>query len=273
MAGQRNLVVQLRRGLRRVERDLEFRTLVFFDVDIRLTSGALRHVNPHRAHQSVARRGETAAERTVVVATMLLPRDFLVVRIGENDGQFAAGEHFVVVLLVVHAETDAFVLNRLTRTINCAVGEKNGLVISALTLVVVGRVFLLRTQLAPVVTRAKEVAPLVTLEREETILVRGQRRLRNAIALIVQTPRHDLRAGDRLAGIRFEHETLDLTVAPTQHEREVAHPDVRECDLVVRLAEIGFVARNEEIKAGLELVRLGQCFSAFLVVRRRWQIR
>ena len=97
--------------------------------------------------------------------------------------------------------------------------------------------------------------------------------MRNAIALIVQTPRHHFRAGDRLAGIRFEHETIDVPVARTQHEREVAHPDARECDLVVRLAEIGFVARNEEIKAGLELVRRRQCFGPFFVVRRRWQIR
>jgi len=97
--------------------------------------------------------------------------------------------------------------------------------------------------------------------------------MRDAIALIIQVPRHDFRAGHRFSRICFEHETFEVTVARTQHEREVAHPDVCERDLIVLLAEIRSVARHEEIETGFELVRRGQCFGAFLVIRRRRQLR
>ena len=97
--------------------------------------------------------------------------------------------------------------------------------------------------------------------------------MRNAIALVVEVPCHDFRAGDRLAGICIEQETFDVPVARTQHEREVTDPDVREGNLVVRLAEIRLVARDEKIKTGLELIGRGQCFGALLEISRRRQFR
>ena len=125
LARQRNLLIEFGGGFRRIERDMEFRAFVFLDVNRARSGGTGRRVNLHPSHHAVPRRGETAAERAVVVAAMLLARDFLAVRVGKNDGELLTGEDLVIILFLVHTQADAFVLYRLARTINRPVGEED----------------------------------------------------------------------------------------------------------------------------------------------------
>ena len=74
---------------------------------------------------------------------MLCPRDLLAVRIGEDDGQALATEQLVIILLRVHAQADAFVLNRLAGAIERAVGEEDRLAVGRRASVRIGGVFLL----------------------------------------------------------------------------------------------------------------------------------
>ena len=78
------------------------------------------------AHQPVARRGEAAGERAVIIGLLALPGDFLAVHVAEHHRHLLAFERFVIVLRLIHPKADALVLNRLAGPINRAVGEKNG---------------------------------------------------------------------------------------------------------------------------------------------------
>ena len=117
--------VQLGRCSRLVHRDLELRPLVFFDVEIGRTARFALDANGHAARHTVSRCREATAERTIVVRTMLLSRDFLVIPIGEDHRQRTIGERFVVVGLLVDVDAQTFVLNGLTRPVKRAVGEEN----------------------------------------------------------------------------------------------------------------------------------------------------
>src|SRR5438093_1239298 len=75
----RHFLVQFRCRLRRVESNLEFRTLVFLNIEMGRTIWSLSHINAHRTHKPIARRGETSGEGAVVVAAILLAGDFFVV--------------------------------------------------------------------------------------------------------------------------------------------------------------------------------------------------
>ena len=88
---------------------------------------------------------------------MLLPRYFLVVRVGENDGQFAACQRFVIVFLLIDPQSDAFILDGLAGTVNRAVGEENRLRLRARFLPVLPIInphIARRSEFAPVVARA-----------------------------------------------------------------------------------------------------------------------
>src|SRR5207247_8577561 len=117
------------------------------------------------------------------------------VRVCTDDGQFLTGEDLVVIVFLVHTQADAFVLNGLARTIDRPVGEEDGLVVSLGSLVAKRGILLLRSEFSTVVPDAEQVvAILFRFEGEETVLVGGDWRTRNATPLVVQMPGHHFRA-------------------------------------------------------------------------------
>ena len=67
VAGEADLVVELGGGLGRIESDLELGPLVFLDAEMAAPCARPFDLEGHLAHEPVARRGEAAGERAVVV--------------------------------------------------------------------------------------------------------------------------------------------------------------------------------------------------------------
>src|SRR5262249_355950 len=129
LALERDAVVEPGGDFGRIECDLEFRAFVFLDVERSLAVLSAADADAIPSPQSVARRGKARVERTVVVALMLGLGDLLAVGIGENNRDRAAGEHLVVVFLLIDAQGDAFVVDGLARAIESAVGEEDGVAV------------------------------------------------------------------------------------------------------------------------------------------------
>ena len=270
LASQRDGAVQLRRGLRRFNLDAELGPLVFLHAEVSRTVRSIQHAELHLAHHTVARRGEAAGEGAVVIRLHILLGDFFAVGIGENHRELLVGEHLVIIRLGVHAQAEAFVLDGLARPVEGAVGEEDGVGIRLrLVAVIVNVVILLTAEHATVVAHPNQHALIVSAsDAEEAVGVGGHFRLRGAVALIIAMPGFDLRAGERFARVRLEHEAFQLSKPRADDEREVAHPHVCEGDVVILIAEIRVVAGDDEVIAGLEILRRGDFLDAFLEVFR-----
>jgi len=59
-------------------------------------------------------------------------------------------------------------------------------------------------------------------------------------------------------GSGIQNETFDVSVTLADHQGEVTHPYISECDLVIAIGEGPIVARDQKIEARLQLVRRGQ---------------
>src|SRR5205807_2145524 len=130
---------------------------------------------------------------------------------------------------------------------------------------------ILGTEFLAMMARAQEVTTLFCRGKtEEAILIRCDLRLWNAIAIVVEIPRHHLSFLERFARRRIQHEALDFSVALPNHERQVTHPNVCERDLIISLGEVRIMAGDQKIKAGLKIVGRRQFFSPFFEVWRRW---
>ena len=272
LARERHLVVQLRRRLRRVERHLELRPLVFLHVERRLARWPIEGSNCHAAHQAIPRCGEAAAEGTVVIAELFNLRDLLPIRIAEHDCDILAGKHFIIVAALIHAQADALVLNRLAGPVKRAVGEEDGLVMRVRFVNRIAVVLLHRTQLmlcvANLRAHAEEAAAIfLGRKREKPVRVGADGRCgRHTIAKVIEMPRHHLRTGDRFARVRFEHEAFDALIVRTNDEREFAHPDVRAGHLILAFGELLIVACDDEIETGFERHGRRNEFSALLEI-------
>ena len=272
LAGERDLVVQLRRRLRRVERHLELRPLVFLHIERRLAERSAGHVDGHAAHHAITRCGEAAAERSVVVARVLGFRDLFPVRIAEHHRDLAPAQQLVVVAALIHAQADALVLNRLAGPVERAVGEEDGLVVRVRFVHRVAVVLLHRAQLvlhvANLRAHAQQAAAILLRgKREEAVRVGADGgRGRHAVALIIEMPRHYLRTADRFTRSGDEHEAFDALIVRTDDEREFAHPHVGVGHLILAFGEVLVVARDDEIEAGLERSRRRNEFRALLEI-------
>ncbi len=266
-AGERDGFIELRGGFGCGEGDLEFRAFVFLDLHARGAVGAVLHEEPHRAHEAVARRGEAAGERAVVVAARFLAGDFLAVGIGENHGKRLAGEGLVIVTLLIDGEADALVLHELAGPVERAVGEENGLRVWTRRATRIRVDVLRRADLTALMHGLEEIAATgLCGEGEEAVGVGGELRRGDAIALVGELPREDVGIFHGFARVGFEDEAFDLAVARAHDKGEVADPDVGVADHVVGIAELGIVARYEEIETRLELRGRGELLGALLVI-------
>ena len=58
---------------------------------------------------------------------------------------------------------------------------------------------------------------------------------------------------------------------PADHG-QVAHPDIGKRHAIIRIAEVGLHARDDEVEAGLQPLRRGDIVAAFVIVRRLRQV-
>ena len=275
LARHAHLLAELRGRLRRFERDLEFRAFVFLDVERRLPARLGAGANHHPSHQAVARRGEAAAKRSIVVRLVLGLRDFLSVHVGENDRHRLPAENVVFIRVAVGSDADAFVLNRLPRAVERAVGEEDGLRSNVGTLVLaVGVQRIVRRELLLLESRQRVPAFVPPkLGGEESVAVGFDGRLPGEKAGVLCAELH-LCTLNRFAAACVEHEALCLCIAAVcaHHEREVAHPHAGKLHDVVLLAEVRLRAGDERVVAGLHVQRRGDVLAALAVVGRRGQL-
>ena len=196
---QAHVLAELCRDLRRIQSHLEFRPLVLLDVERSRAWRARVDAQAHAAHQAVARRCETSRKGAVIIGVVFLPRDFLAVWINKNDFDVLACKAVVIIAVLVNAQANAFVLNDLARAIQRTISEEHRLIVRLWRLSSVGRIFLLRAELAAIVANAKEITPSFgRIECEETIFIGGELWISNPISLLAQVPCHHLSACDGL---------------------------------------------------------------------------
>src|SRR5262249_24330602 len=201
LAGDRDLAVELRRLLGRLDRYLELGPLVLLDVERDHAAAVARDDNVHLPREPVTRRCEAAAERPEVIAHDLLLGDFLAVRVVEYDRSLPAGEHLVIVPPRVGKHADALVVNRLPRPVQGAVREQDGVGIWSVMLVAgVVRVLVGRRQLVAVVAGQDEVAAIVVgADGEQAVLVGLRRRARGDSPVVLPHPGADDGTRERVA--------------------------------------------------------------------------
>src|SRR5439155_25928778 len=113
LAGQRDLFIQLGGGLWRLEGDMEFRALVFFDIETRGAGRTRLNRDLHRAHEAITRRGETAGERAIIIATLRFAGDFFAIGIAVNQRDVLPFDQLVIIPLLIHPQPAAVVLEGL----------------------------------------------------------------------------------------------------------------------------------------------------------------
>ncbi len=275
-----HLGIQTRGLCGRIELHQELRSLVLLDVEARRAAGTADHRKRHPTGEPVRWGGEAAAERAVIVAPRLLAGDLLPVRVVEDHGHRPVRHGFVAVFRLIHADADALVLDRLAGTIERTVGEEDRLLIRRGG--GSGRSHQVRVRagesVALVFGHDQEGRPLSAFacEAEHAVGV-GPRLLRGLVcqSRVVVFPSTDFRAGNRLAVVRIEHESLDVAfpVEIPNDQRQVAHPDGCDADLVVLSLERRIVAGDDEIVAFREPLRRGHRFRSQPVVVGGGQFR
>src|SRR5439155_19045965 len=93
----------------------------------RLSGWPTIHTDRHESQQPVPRRREASAERAVVVGPVLLARDLLAVRVGEDRREALSGEHLVAIAFLVHVDAQALVLDGLPGPVERPIGEEHRL--------------------------------------------------------------------------------------------------------------------------------------------------
>src|SRR5205823_2862017 len=102
----------------------------------------------------------------------------------------------------------------------------------------IGIELILRAEFLAMMPSAQQITALLgRWKTEEAVFVGRDLRLGNAIAVSIQIPRHQFRILERLARGRIEDEALDFSIALANHQREVAHPNVCEGDLILPISE------------------------------------
>ncbi len=275
LAFKLDLAAQPGGGLRRVERDLELGPLVFLDAhpSVALQAVSMDH---HPAHEPVPRGREVAAEGTVVVRRQRLPGDLLAVDVAEDDGHLLVRQDLVVVAFLIDQDGDALVVDRLAGAIQRAVGEEDHLflrnrpVVVGISIQVVGRGELL----ARVGDVEQVILPGQALYRELAVAVGPHFGAGGDAA--VPIPGVALHVGpfDRLARGGIEHEAAETSVVGLlpDDQGQLAHPDVRIGNDVVRRAETRIVTGQQVIEAGLQVLRGGKVLDPLLKILGRRQI-
>ena len=202
-------------------------------------------------------------------------RDFLPVHVEERNGHRLPGEHLVVVFPAVGAEADAFVLDRLPRTVERAVGEKDCLRFHvALRLARAEGERVPRDELLALEARLHHHAR-IPLSRFGKLPegIRPRRHPARGKSIVALGPQPHLRALDGFARAGIEHEAPDvgIVLAGAQHEREVAHPDLRVGHDIVLFAEVRLRAGDERVIARHQILRHREFLHALAEVRRRGQ--
>ena len=205
---------------------------------------------------------------------MLLPGNLLTVDIPEHDGQLPAGQTLVVVEDRVRADTDPFVVDSLSRTIERPVGEEDGLFARC-------RIVLHGTSpigictgqcLASVFGNEQEGKPILThmRETEQPVLVGPclvGRQVPPACAVV--RPARDRRVGKGFARPGVEHKPLNYAVSmkAAHDQRQVTDPDGRHTDPVVVLLKGRIVAGDQEVEALVQAFRCGQYLGTLLIIQ------
>src|SRR2546422_10468695 len=113
---------------------------------------------------------------------MFLMGDFLAVGIIKNHANTLPRQQLIIVVLLLHPQANALILNRLAGPIDSAISEENGLRVLCPVLWQIGIELILRSQFLAMMARAQEITALLRgRETEEAILIRRDLRLRNAI--------------------------------------------------------------------------------------------
>ena len=169
-----------------------------------------------------------------------------------------------------------FVVDRLAGAIERAVGEEDHLLLRNRPVVVGIRI--------EVVGRGQFLARVGRRRAGCSAWTAADRELAVAVGLAfgaggegaVPIPGVDLHFGpfDRLAGGRIEHEAAETAVGVLlpDDQGQLAHPDVRVGDDVVRRAETRIVAGQQVIEAGLQVLGRGKVLDPLLVILGRRQI-
>ena len=259
-----------------LNRDLKLGPFVFLNVELSLAARFVRRANRHAPREPVPRCREAAAERTVVVCLVLGLRDFLSVHVGKQHRHCFAGQHFVIVVVTVCADANAFILNGLAGAVERAIGKEERLRKDVGPLVFPPALKLVaRRELLVFERHEREGSSIGARSRcEHSIGVRLHRRTQGVFC-IARDPELHLRTFDRIAGARIDDEAFGFRVALicAHHDGEVAHPKIRERDHIIVCAKSLVVARDEEIKARLQVLRRCDFFGALTEVGRRWQLR
>ena len=129
-AGDTHIATQLGRFFRSVNTDLEFGAFVFLDTDDDVSNFA--SADRHLPGASIARCGETAAERSVVIGFQLEIGDFLAVKVAEGNGYIACSSHDILVDTWGRNKRYALEMNGLPWSINCPIRKKDMLHIHVL---------------------------------------------------------------------------------------------------------------------------------------------
>ena len=272
-----HLFAQLTRHLRRFHRHLKFRALVFLHAHARHSVRRARRANTHLPHEPVARCGEAAAERTVVIRLVHRLRDFLPVHIAENHRHVLPAEHLVVVIVTVGGNADALVANRLPWPIKRAVGEKDRLRLhSALPVLTPElKALICREALVFEGHQCKHRPIMCGLRRKQTIRIRLHRLPGTERAIVPRYPKLHIRTLDWLSGICIQHKALRLssTLLRAHHDGEIAHPKVRKSGDVIIVAEVRIVTRNQKVEARFQIFGPLNFLHALAEIRRRRQLR
>ncbi len=272
LARQYNVLTQPRRVVRGIQGNFELGPLVFFHSHPGIPLRPIGNIDHHLARQPVRRRRETAAERAVFVGLMHLPRDLLAVHVVEDHRHLPPGQHFVIVVDVVNAVAQTFVLDGLTRPVQRPIREDRGLLIRArlgcfgCVVGVFGRDFLV----VPVHLDGKMVLALVT-----------KRHMKQAVGVGLRFgPPHPLVGPvivvqdlhgcvfNRLAAVGKGHQAANrqAAVLVPNNQGQLADPDPHEMQHVVVCRKIIAVTGDEDVVAGFEVLRRLECVRALLVI-------
>ena len=129
-AGDTHIATQLGRFFRSVNTDLEFGAFIFLDTDDDLSNYA--SADRHLAGASIARYGETAAERSIVIRFQFEICNLLDVHIAKGNVYLASSSHDVFFDTWGRNKRYALEMNRLPWSINCPIGKKDMLHINIL---------------------------------------------------------------------------------------------------------------------------------------------
>ena len=114
--------------VRNVQLGFEFRPLVFFDPDGAGSAWTLG-LNGHGSGQTIGRSRERATQGAKVIAQEVESGDFLAIGVLENDPDGLFSQPPVIVVRAVDTKAESFEINRLSRPVDGAVGEEDGLLV------------------------------------------------------------------------------------------------------------------------------------------------